>query len=128
MGAVFNGDHESGTEKDLNASFGSSTEASRTRFLLPDESPASNPPPQPLFVLRYIVVSGAVVVVVIVIDLPYVSVSAFGVSKRCFDLARTAGVSVGGACGAGFKILDRIDRMLASREVSKAQRTERKEG
>jgi hypothetical protein len=33
------------------------------------------------------------------------------VSKRCFDLARTAGVSFGGACGAGVKILDRIDKL-----------------
>ncbi|MFO8089656.1 MAG: hypothetical protein R6U13_07470 [Desulfatiglandaceae bacterium] len=32
-------------------------------------------------------------------------------SKRCFDLARTAGVSFGGACGVGFKILDRTDKL-----------------
>ncbi|MFO8088361.1 MAG: hypothetical protein R6U13_00870, partial [Desulfatiglandaceae bacterium] len=49
-------------------------------------------------------------------------------SKRCFDLVRTAGVSVGGACGAGFKILDRIDRidridrMLASRREKQQKR------
>jgi hypothetical protein len=53
------------------------------------------------------------------------------VSKRCFDLARTAGVSVGGAFGAGFKIIDRIDRidrMLASRKVAETQRTARTAG
>ncbi|MFO8089913.1 MAG: hypothetical protein R6U13_08765 [Desulfatiglandaceae bacterium] len=32
-------------------------------------------------------------------------------SKRSFDLARTARVSIGGACGAGVIILDRIDRI-----------------
>jgi hypothetical protein len=45
----------------------------------------------------------------------------FGVSKRSFDLARTAGLSVGGAWARGFRILDRIDRMLASRKVAKPQ-------
>jgi hypothetical protein len=33
------------------------------------------------------------------------------VSKRSFDLARTGGVNVCGACGAGFIILDRIYRI-----------------
>ncbi|MFO8090536.1 MAG: hypothetical protein R6U13_11905 [Desulfatiglandaceae bacterium] len=65
VGAICNRDQEISTEGVLIGSFGSSTEATRMTLLLPDESPASNPPPQPLFARSLVVVSEAVIVVVI---------------------------------------------------------------
>ncbi|HDR15946.1 MAG TPA: hypothetical protein ENN79_10780 [Desulfobacteraceae bacterium] len=57
--AVFNRDQEIGTECASGASIGVFPEVSRMMLLLPDESPASNPPPQPLLAWSSVVVSGA---------------------------------------------------------------------
>jgi hypothetical protein len=56
VGAVFNRDEEATTGGDSGASFGSFTEATPMKLLLPDESPASKPPAQPLLFLRQVVV------------------------------------------------------------------------
>ncbi|MFO8089140.1 MAG: hypothetical protein R6U13_04830 [Desulfatiglandaceae bacterium] len=78
VGAICNRDQGICTEANSSASIASNPEASRMKPLLTDESPASKPPPQPLFGRRLVVVSEAVVVVVIVIGRFQCEVSASG--------------------------------------------------